>query len=172
MVVPVVPILIAAAETLAEVKIVVGWVYVIAGITVVSVLVRVRVLVAKGPVILPVRLSGAKAFLVPIVHGFPKEIRAISIRLVVAAATEVPIARCGVEIRVTDVVIVARILHADLLLSQPHHILQLELILVRPALLLQLRGPLLCQMLLLIEMLAVLHAPLLLLSNPFLLLLV
>jgi len=112
----VVAIFIAATETLAKVVVVVVLGYIITVIAVVRVLIGIRVLIAGGPAILPVCLSGTEAFLITVVHGLPKQICAVFIRLVVAAATVVTIIGSRVEVRII-VVIVALVLETHVLLT-------------------------------------------------------
>jgi len=112
----VVAIFIAATETLAKVVVVVVLGYIITVIAVVRVLIGKRVLVVGGPAILPVCPSGAEAFLITVVHGLPKQICAVSIRLVVSAATVVTIIGSRVEVWIIAV-IVALVLETHVLLT-------------------------------------------------------
>ena len=111
----VVAIFITATETLAKIVVVVDLVYIITIVAVVRVLIGIRVLVVGTPAILPVCLSGEKALLIAIVHGRPKNIGAVLICLVVAAAPVVTIVRSRVEVGIT-IVIVAIVLETHLLL--------------------------------------------------------
>ncbi len=73
------------------------------------------------PPVLAVGLSGKEALLVTVVHGLPKQVGAVSVRLAVPAAAPVAIVRSRVEggIVVVIVAVVAEVLH---LLSQVPHI--------------------------------------------------
>src|ERR1700693_172600 len=104
-----VAIAIAATESLAEIIVVVFLGYIITTIAVVRVLIGIRVLVVGAPAILPVRLSGEKAFLIAVVYCLPEHIGAVLIGLVVLAATVVAIVRSCVEVWIV-VVIVAIVL--------------------------------------------------------------
>src|ERR1700737_52744 len=106
----VVAVVIAATEALTKIVVVVVLVYIIATIAVIRVLIGIRVLIVGTPAILPVCLSGAEAFLVTVVHTLPEQIRAVLIRLVVAAATIVTIVRSRVEVRIIIVIVVTLIL--------------------------------------------------------------
>ena len=80
-------IFIATTEALAEVIVVFVLLYITAAVAVVRVLIGIRALIVGTPPILPVCLSGGEAFLIPIVHSLPEQIRAVLIRLVVGAGT-------------------------------------------------------------------------------------
>jgi hypothetical protein len=69
------------------------------------------------PAILPVCLSSAEAFLVAVVYGLPEQVCAIFIRLVVAAATVVAIARSRVVVRITVVIVLTLVPKSYLLLT-------------------------------------------------------
>jgi len=112
----VVAICIAATETLAKVVVVVVLGYIITTIAEVRVLIGIRVFVVVTPAILPVCLSGQEALLITVVHGLAKQICAVLIRLVVAAATVVTIVPTRVEVWII-VVIVALVLEAHVLLT-------------------------------------------------------
>jgi hypothetical protein len=132
----VVAIFIAAAETLAKVIVVFALGYIITTIAVVRVLIGIRALVVVTPAILPVCLSGQEALLITLVHSLPKQIGAVLIRLVVAAATVVTIVRSRVEVWII-VVIVAVVLEAHLLLTHVIRILLLITVLRHAPLLLK-----------------------------------
>src|SRR5262249_41579531 len=113
----VVAILIAATEALAEVIVVVGSVYIKASIAVVTILIGIRVPVAGRPAILSVCRSSAKALLVAVVHGSPEQLRAVSIRLVVATTAIVSITWGRIEVWITIIVIVTLIVDTYLQLT-------------------------------------------------------
>ncbi len=162
----VIAVFITAAEALAEVVAVVALVYVVATISVVRVLISIRVLIAGLPAILPVRLSRAKALRVAVVDGLPKQVRPVLIRLVVVAATRVPIIRGRVEVLIAIVVVAARVLNTNL--PQPRDVLLLIAVLRRAPLLPQVCSSLICETLLLRELLTILRLTLLLLLNSLL----
>ena len=167
----VIAIFIAATEALAEVVAVVVPLYVEATISVVPILIGIRIQVIERPAILPVCLSSPETLLIAIVHGLPEHDGAVLIRLVVAASTRVPIAWRRVEVGITAVVVVGCVLDTQLLLTEARDVLLLKIVLRRTLLLLQLHGLLWCQTLLLIQLVAILHQPLLLLTDKLLLLL-
>jgi len=101
----VVAIFIAALETLTKVVVVVGPRYIKTTIAVVRVLISIRALVVKAPPVLPVGLSGKEALLITVIHGLPKHIGAVLIRLIVPTATPVTIVRSGVEEWITVVIV-------------------------------------------------------------------
>ena len=127
----VIAIFIAATEALAEIVVIVTLVYVVTAITIVRVLIAIT-LFKVGPVaILPVCLSRSKALLVAVVHGLTKQVCAVLIRLVVAAATKVSIIRRRIGV---IRVVASRLLQANLLQAQ--HVLLLITVLRHAILLL------------------------------------
>ena len=168
MIAGVIAIFIAATETLAKVIVVFALGYIITIIAVVRVLIGIRVLVVVTPAILPVSLSGQEALLITVVHGLPKQIGAVLIRLIIAAATVVTIVRSRVEIWII-VEIVVLILETRVLLTQVPHILLLITVLRHASLLLKRCFMLLPDTLPLIQILPILGQTLLLLPNKLLL---
>ena len=75
-------------------------------------------MVVGTPAILAVCRSGPEAFLIAVVHGLAEQIRAVLIRLVVAAAAIVPIDRSRVEVRIAIIIGVPVVLKRNLLLTQ------------------------------------------------------
>jgi hypothetical protein len=124
----VIAIFIAATEALAKVIVVFVLGYIKTIIAIVRVLIGIRALVVGSPVILPVGLSGEEALLITVVHGFSKQISAVLIRLVIAAAAVITIVRSRVEVGII-VVIVAIIPQAHLLLAYVLEVLLLITIL-------------------------------------------
>ena len=116
MVVATIPVLIAPTKAFAEIVVVLVLVDVVAVIAVVRVLIGVRILVVGPPPVLAVRLSGAEAFLVAVIHGLPERVRAVLIDLVVAASPLVAIDGSGVVVRIAIVIMVAIVRKTDLLL--------------------------------------------------------
>jgi hypothetical protein len=112
-----VAIFIATTETLAKVIVVFVPGHIITAIAVVRVLIGIRTLVVGTPSILPVCLSGAETLLITIVHGLPKHVGAVLIRLVVAAIPVVTIVIVCVEIWII-VVIVAVVVETIVLITQ------------------------------------------------------
>jgi len=129
-------VFIPATEALAEVVVVVGLSYIIAAIAVVRVPIGIRVLIVGPPAILTVGLPRLEAFLITIVHCLPKQIYAVLICLVVAAAKIVTIGRCRVEVGITIVIVIAGIPETDLLLLKTDRISLLKTVLRRAVLLL------------------------------------
>jgi hypothetical protein len=122
----VVAILVAATEALPEIVVVVVLGQIIATIAVVRVPISIGVLVVGTPPILPVCLTGAEAFLVAVVYGLPEQVCAIFIRLVVAAATIVTVARSRVVLRITLVIVLPLVSKTYLLLTFTLQILFLK----------------------------------------------
>ena len=112
-----VSILIAATEALAKIVVVVVLGEIVATIAIVRIPISIRALVIGTLVILAVCLTGAEAFLVAVVHGLPKQVCAILIRLVVGAATIVTIARSRVVVRITLVIVLTVFPKSYLLLT-------------------------------------------------------
>jgi hypothetical protein len=112
-----VSVFVAALEALAEIVVIVVLGQIVATVAVVRVPVGIRVAVVGMPAILPVCLSSGEAFLVAIVHGLPEQVCAILIRLVVAAATIVAIARSCVVVRITIVIVLTVVPKSYLLLT-------------------------------------------------------
>jgi hypothetical protein len=131
----VVAIFVAATKTLPEIVVVVVPFYVIAVITVVRVPISVRVSVVVTPAILAVCPPCPETFLITIVNGLAKIIRAVLVGLVVVARTTITIGWSRIEIRIAVVIGVTIILKKYLLLAQVLEILPLDPIL-RHALLL------------------------------------
>src|SRR5450759_2089585 len=156
----VIAIFIAATEALAEVVAVVVPLYVEATISVVPILIGIRIPVIERPAIVPVCLSSPETLLIAIVHGLPEHDGAVLIRLVISASTRVPIAWRRVEVGVTAVVVVGCVLDTQLLLTEARDVLLLKIVLRQTLL-----------SLLLIQLVAILHQPLLLLTDKLLLLL-
>ena len=125
-----VAIFIATTETLAKVIVVFALGHIITTIAVVRVLIGIRTLVVGTPAILPVCSSGLEALLITVVHGLPKHIGAVLVRLVVAAVPVVTIVRVGVEIGIT-VIVVTLVAKTIVLISQVPQILLLISILRR-----------------------------------------
>src|SRR6185295_1493206 len=67
----VVAVFVAPAKALAEIVVVIVSLDVVATIAIVGVAIGVGVFVVVAPVILPVRLSGAEALLITVVHRLP-----------------------------------------------------------------------------------------------------
>jgi len=112
-----VSILIAATEALAKIVVVVVLGEIVATIAIVRIPISIRALVIGTLVILAVCLTGAEAFLVAVVHGLPKQVCAILIRLVVGAATIVTIARSRLVVRITLVIVLSVVPKRYLLLT-------------------------------------------------------
>lgn len=94
----VVPVVISALESLAEVVLVLGQVYVVAVIAKRSVLISERVLVVKAPAVFAIGLTGLEAFLIPLVQCTAKHVRAVLIRVVVSPTAIVAISERRVVI--------------------------------------------------------------------------
>lgn len=150
----VVTIFISAAKALAEVVAILKQVNIVPVITVGCVLVGVRILVVETPPILSIRLSGAYALFITEVHGPPKHIRAVLIRLVVSTPAIVAIA-------VRRVRVLALALEAEPVLTQPLKIKLLKPVLVHASLLLKRAFPLRRDALLLLSLSIVFRKPLL-----------
>jgi hypothetical protein len=112
-----VAVFIAATEALPEIVVVVVLGQIITTIAVVRVPISIRVLVVGTPLILPVCLTGAEAFLVAVVYGLTEQVRAIFICLVVAAAAIVTVARSRVVVRITTVIVLTLVPKSHLLLT-------------------------------------------------------
>ena len=112
-----VSVFIAALEALAEIVVVVVLGQIISTVAVVRVPVGIRVAVVGMPAILPICLSSGEAFLVAVVYGLPEQVCAILIRLIVAAATTVAIARSRVVVRITIVIVLTVVAKSYLLLT-------------------------------------------------------
>ena len=130
----VISVLVAAAEALAEVVVVVGLVNIGAVIAIVGVLVGVILLVIAIPLILAGGLAGAKPFSIPVVDRLAKHLRPILVGFVIIPVAIVAIAGSGIEVGVA--VIVASALQIYLLLAQPRQVLLLEAVFRHPVLLL------------------------------------
>ena len=150
--------------------VVVVLVYIVAAVAEVRVLIGERVLVIVTPAVLAVGGAGTEALPVAIVDRLPQQVRSVLIDFVVGAAAVVAINRSGVEVGIV-VVIVAVTAQPLCLLPLALVILLLKAVLCHAPLLLQRGRPLLGDALLLVEMLAILHNPLLLLPDQLLLLL-
>ena len=164
----VVAIFVAALKALAEIVVVVRLVHVISVVAEVRILIGKTVLVVRAPTVLAVGRAGAEAFLVAVIYRLPQRVRSVLVDFVVRATAIVAIDRGGIEVRIV-VVIVTFATEAILLLSHTLVIFLLEAVLGHAPLLLQGRGSLLRNALLLVQVLAVFHDPLLLLSNQLLL---
>ena len=81
------------------------------------------------PTILAVRRPGPEAFLVTVVNGLAEKIRAVLVRLIVAAAAIVPIDRSRVEVWIAIIIGVPVVLKINLLLTQARYILFLKTVL-------------------------------------------
>jgi len=143
-------VLVATAEPLTEIVVIVSPLYVVATIAVIRILIGIRAAVIGLPTVLVVCLASPEAFLVTIVHCLAEKVRTVLIGFVVMTSAIVTIDRGRIEIRILVVVGVAVVLEIDLLLTQTLHILLLETILRHPVLLLQLCCLLLHQPLLLV----------------------
>ncbi len=126
----VVPVLIAAPEALTEVVTVLVQIDIVPVITVGRVLIGVGISVIGAPPVLSVRLASAHAFLVTEVHGLPKHIGAVLIRLVISTTAIVAIAvrRIGERLAAPQ---------TQLVLTQSFQILLLKSELRHPPLLLK-----------------------------------
>jgi hypothetical protein len=164
----VVAILIAAAEALAEIIVIVRLIHVVAGVAEIRVLISVTVPVIGTPMVCAVGGPGPKALLVAVIHRLPQHVRSVLIDLVVRAAAAVAINRGGIEVRIV-VVIVMFVAEAQLLLTLALEIVLLKTVLGHAPLLLQGGTSLLSNAFLLVQMLAILRHPLLLLVNQLLL---
>lgn len=164
----VIAILISATESFAEIISVVLRVDVVAVVAVGRVLISVAVAVVGTPTVFPVSGPGAEAFLVTGIHRLAQQICAVLIGLVVGAAAIVAINRRGVEVGIV-VIVVTLITETPLLIPQVLQVVFLEAILRHSFLPLQCGGFLLEAALLLIQTLAILRNPLLLLLNQLLL---
>lgn len=153
----VVTVLISAAESFAEVVVVLVLFYIEAGVTVIGVLVRIRALIIEAPAVQPVGLAGLKTLVVAIVHSVLENLRGVAIHLVIPPATRIAKARSGVEIRIA--VVIVRILKGELLLAKALEILLLKAVLRRTLLLLEALRALLEDVLLLLQVLVVLRSP-------------
>ena len=100
----VVTIFVPASKALAEVVVVIASVYVIAAVPEVGVSIGVRISIIAAPMVVPVRLAGAKAFLVAVVHRLPQHLRAVFVGLVAAPAAMIAIDRGRIEIGVAIIV--------------------------------------------------------------------
>ena len=165
----VVTIFVTASKPLAEVVVVVGPVYIIAAVPEVGVPISVGVFVIGAPMVVPVRLAGAEAFLIPVVRRPPQHFRAVFVGLVVAPAAIVAIDRRRIEIGVA-IVVESMVPEMDVLLTQALQILFLKTKLRRAILSLEQRAMLLRETLLLLQMMNVLRHALLLLTDTLLLL--
>src|SRR5260221_194261 len=122
----VIPVLVAAPESLTEVVVVLALVHVHARVAVVRIFVGVRIPVIRAIAVLPIRLSGAVAFLVAVVHGLLEQIGAVLVDVIAAAQIGVPIARGGVEVGIVAVVVGPRAGQTRLLLPQARQVILLE----------------------------------------------
>src|SRR5262245_52188259 len=95
----VVAVLIASAESLAEVKVVLVLWHIVTIIAIVRIVIGVATLIAETPTILPVGSSCVKTFLIPVVDRFAQQVGPIAIRFVIASAPPVSIVRSRIEVR-------------------------------------------------------------------------
>lgn len=112
-------VLIPATEALTEIVVVLRLIYIVAGVSIVCVLVGKRVFKARAPSVLAVCHSSAESLFVTGLHSLPEQIRRVFIHLVVSATARVSIVRRGVEVRVVVVIVVSRFLQPSLLLLEP-----------------------------------------------------
>ena len=94
----VVPVVITALESLAEVVLVLGQVYVVAIVAERSVLITERVTVVEAPPVFAIGLAGSEAFLITLVQCPAKHVRAVLIGVVVPPTAIVAVAEGRVVI--------------------------------------------------------------------------
>jgi len=94
----VVPVVITALESLPEVVLVLGQIYVVAVIAKRSVLITERVTVVEAPSVLTIGLAGSEAFLITLIQCTAKHVRAVLVGVVVPPAAIVAIAKGRVVI--------------------------------------------------------------------------
>lgn len=156
----VVSVCVPALESLAEVIVVLALVDVVAGVSIVGIAIRGRILVVRRPAILSIGLPEAHTLLIAVVHGLPQDVGSVLVCLAIDAAVVVPIRGRSQDVRIVRVV--SGGLEAQPLLAKLGEILLLCPILVGALLLLQLGRLLLSEENLLIEALPVLRRALLL----------
>ena len=96
----VVSVCVPALESLAEVIVVLALVDVVAGVSIVGIAIRGRILVVPRPAILSIGLPEAHALLIAVVHGLPQDVGAVLVCLAIDAAVVVPIRGRSENVRI------------------------------------------------------------------------